>query len=127
MHWTHQDARGYRALEGVTPCDHLPARASDVGGHRPLRRAGRQAPERMDAGHARGTTVRHRAGRAGMCSDQPGDEMKTKVVLALALCVLASPLWATAQTDKLGKVTFPTSCDARVQAQFDRGLAMLHS
>ena len=31
------------------------------------------------------------------------------------------------QDDKLGKVTFPTSCDPDVQAEFDRGVAMLHS
>jgi hypothetical protein len=32
-----------------------------------------------------------------------------------------------AQEDKLGKVNFPNSCDAKVQAQFERGVAMLHS
>ena len=32
-----------------------------------------------------------------------------------------------AQEDKLGRVTFPTSCDPKVQAQFERGVAMLHS
>src|SRR5262245_23821508 len=31
------------------------------------------------------------------------------------------------QDDKLGKVIFPTSCDPKVQAEFDRGVAMLHS
>src|SRR5206468_9102257 len=31
------------------------------------------------------------------------------------------------QDDKLGKVTFATSCDPAVQAEFDRGVAMLHS
>jgi tetratricopeptide (TPR) repeat protein len=31
------------------------------------------------------------------------------------------------QDDKLGKVSFPTSCDPKVQAEFDRGVAMLHS
>ena len=31
------------------------------------------------------------------------------------------------QDEKLGKVTFPTSCDPAVQAEFDRGVAMLHS
>jgi tetratricopeptide (TPR) repeat protein len=41
-------------------------------------------------------------------------------VLALSLPVLA-------QEDKLGKVHFPNSCDAKVQAQFERGVAMLHS
>src|SRR3954451_5042428 len=31
------------------------------------------------------------------------------------------------QDEKLGKVAFPTSCDPTVQAEFDRGVAMLHS
>jgi len=31
------------------------------------------------------------------------------------------------QDDKLGKVTFATSCDPAVQVEFDRGVAMLHS
>ena len=30
-------------------------------------------------------------------------------------------------TESLGKVTFPTSCDPKVQAEFERGVAMLHS
>jgi len=34
---------------------------------------------------------------------------------------------AAQQDDKLGKVSFPTSCDPKVQAEFDRGVAMLHS
>jgi tetratricopeptide (TPR) repeat protein len=29
--------------------------------------------------------------------------------------------------EKLGKVNFPTSCDPKVQAQFEQGVAMLHS
>src|SRR5689334_15592795 len=29
--------------------------------------------------------------------------------------------------EQLGKVTFPTSCDPKVQAQFEGGVAMLHS
>jgi tetratricopeptide (TPR) repeat protein len=29
--------------------------------------------------------------------------------------------------EKLGNVSFPTSCDPKVQAQFERGVAMLHS
>lgn len=32
-----------------------------------------------------------------------------------------------AQDDKLGNVSFPTSCDPKVQAQFERAVAMLHS
>ena len=31
------------------------------------------------------------------------------------------------QGEKLGKVTFPTSCDPKVQTQFERGVAMIHS
>jgi Tfp pilus assembly protein PilF len=43
------------------------------------------------------------------------------------LVVVALPVSGFAQADKLGKVSFPTSCDAKVQAQFERGVAMLHS
>src|SRR5438105_11108955 len=31
------------------------------------------------------------------------------------------------QDEKLGRVTFPTSCDPKVQAEFERGVAMIHS
>src|SRR4029453_2155451 len=51
--------------------------------------------------------------------------MRITALFAL-LCALALPAAAFGQ-DKLGKVTFPTSCDARVQGQFERGVAMLHS
>jgi tetratricopeptide (TPR) repeat protein len=55
----------------------------------------------------------------------------TLVVMTLALlgvvCAVALPPSALAQQDKLGKVTFPTSCNPSVQAQFERGVAMLHS
>jgi tetratricopeptide (TPR) repeat protein len=44
---------------------------------------------------------------------------------AIALAVLLSS--ATNAQEKLGKVSFPTSCDPKVQAQFDRAVAMLHS
>src|SRR5439155_23862522 len=45
-------------------------------------------------------------------------------IVLLLVVALAVPGLAQ---DKLGKVTFPTSCDAKVQAQFERGVAMLHS
>jgi tetratricopeptide (TPR) repeat protein len=45
-------------------------------------------------------------------------------LLPFALVALTMP--ALAQ-DKLGKVTFPTTCDVKVQAQFERGVALLHS
>ena len=31
------------------------------------------------------------------------------------------------QDEKLGKLNFPTSCDPKVQAEFERGVAMIHS
>jgi hypothetical protein len=31
------------------------------------------------------------------------------------------------RAERLGKVSFPTSCDPKVQAQFERGVALLHS
>ena len=43
------------------------------------------------------------------------------------MIVLALTLPSLAQEDKLGKLSFPTSCDPKVQAQFERGVAMLHS
>ena len=48
------------------------------------------------------------------------------VVLAL-LCTVALPRPGFSEPEKLGKVAFPTSCDSRVQGQFERGVAMLHS
>jgi tetratricopeptide (TPR) repeat protein len=53
--------------------------------------------------------------------------MRTKAGLLAIACVVALVVPAAAQQEKLGKVTFPTSCDAKVQAQFERGVAMLHS
>jgi hypothetical protein len=51
--------------------------------------------------------------------------MKIKHGLLVLLVAVAMPLPVLGQPDKLGKVTSPTSCD--VQAQFERGVAMLHS
>ena len=53
--------------------------------------------------------------------------MTIRATLFALACVVALVAPAAAQQDKLGKVTFPTSCDAKVQAQFERGVAMLHS
>jgi hypothetical protein len=50
----------------------------------------------------------------------------TRPFTALVL-LFALALPAFAQEEKLGKVTFPTSCDPHMQAQFERGVAMLHS
>jgi hypothetical protein len=51
-----------------------------------------------------------------------------RTVFAAGLITAALATGAIGQQDeKLGKVTFPTRCDASVQADFDRGVAMLHS
>jgi tetratricopeptide (TPR) repeat protein len=52
----------------------------------------------------------------------------TRLLLAAGLATAALAGGAAAQQDdKLGKVNFATSCDPKVQAEFDRGVAMLHS
>ena len=50
-------------------------------------------------------------------------------VLLTVLTFLSAPVGMAQEkvTEQLGKVTFPTSCDPKVQAQFERGVAMLHS
>jgi len=51
-----------------------------------------------------------------------------RILFAAGLITAALASGAIAQQDeKLGKVVFPTSCDPNVQAEFDRGVAMLHS
>ncbi len=53
--------------------------------------------------------------------------------LLLVVSLVLLPSSGIAQTpeaagsEKLGKVSFPTSCDPKVQAQFERGVALLHS
>jgi len=53
--------------------------------------------------------------------------MKTKLTGFVLLFAVVLLLPALAQEDKVGRVNFPTSCDPKVQAQFERGVAMLHS
>ena len=48
------------------------------------------------------------------------------VVLAL-LGIVTLPRPGFSEPEVLGKVVFPTSCDSKVQGQFERGVAMLHS
>jgi len=52
--------------------------------------------------------------------------MRTSVVAFVFFAVLSTALPASG-AEQLGKVTFPTSCDPKVQAEFERGVAMLHS
>jgi len=53
--------------------------------------------------------------------------MKIASIVFALLCAVALPLPGFSQEEKLGKVAFPTSCDSKVQSQFERGVAMLHS
>src|SRR4051812_17064522 len=54
--------------------------------------------------------------------------MKPKRLLIASLMAAGLTTSAYAQTDeKLGKVHFSTSCDPTLQAEFERGVAMLHS
>ena len=54
------------------------------------------------------------------------DRSRHLMCAASLVLTLGGNAWAQ-QDEKLGKVSFPTSCDPKVQAQFERGVAMLHS
>lgn len=51
---------------------------------------------------------------------------KYRMIAASLTTALIGSAWSQ-QDEKLGKVSFPTSCDPKVQAEFERGVAMLHS
>jgi hypothetical protein len=60
--------------------------------------------------------------------------MKTRfIVFAVAVVCLARPLLADEDhhhlgpDEKVGSVSFPTSCAAAVQKPFERGVALMHS
>ena len=53
--------------------------------------------------------------------------MRAKFLPFFILLSLVLAAVVDAQQEKLGKVTFPTSCDPKVQRDFERGVAMLHS
>jgi hypothetical protein len=59
-------------------------------------------------------------------SDNWEAAIKSSVVV-LVLFAMLSTVMPASPADQLGKVNFPTSCDPRVQAEFERGVAMLHS
>ena len=52
---------------------------------------------------------------------------RTLCAAGLITAALASGAFAQQQEEKLGTVSFPTSCDPKVQAEFERGVAMIHS
>jgi tetratricopeptide (TPR) repeat protein len=53
--------------------------------------------------------------------------MKPKYLILVAGITAALSCNAFGQDEKLGKLSFPTSCDPKVQAEFERGVAMIHS
>src|SRR5262245_26463870 len=52
--------------------------------------------------------------------------MKSLLSTFVSITALAAAIPAQG-AEQLGKVNFPNSCDPKVQAQFERGVAMLHS
>lgn len=59
----------------------------------------------------------------------PGEIHMTSRNVLVFVSLLLLPCSGITQTttEKLGKVSFPTSCDPKVQSEFERGVAMLHS
>src|ERR1035441_6758276 len=49
------------------------------------------------------------------------------ILLVVVSCSSAQETHSHPGREKLGKVSFPTSCAPAVQEQFDRGVALLHS
>ena len=52
---------------------------------------------------------------------------RTLCAAGLITALLTSGAFAQQQEERLGTLSFPTSCDPKVQAEFERGVAMLHS
>jgi len=52
---------------------------------------------------------------------------RTLCAAGLITAALASGAFAQQQEEKLVTLSFPTSCDPKVQAEFERGVAMIHS
>src|SRR5262245_7110556 len=55
--------------------------------------------------------------------------LKLQIVIAMVSLSLLSNIALAQQkpAEQLGKVVFPTSCDAKVQPRFERAVALLHS
>jgi tetratricopeptide (TPR) repeat protein len=52
----------------------------------------------------------------------------TRAMILASVMTVAASCGAFAQQDeRLGRLSFPTSCDPKVQAEFERGVAMIHS
>ena len=53
--------------------------------------------------------------------------MRCRIILAIIAALFLVAPSAIAQHHELGAVSFPTSCNPAVQAEFETGVAMLHS
>src|SRR5262245_50639029 len=51
----------------------------------------------------------------------------SRLTLVAGLTIALSCSASAQQDEKLGRLSFPTSCDPKVQAEFERGVAMVHS
>src|SRR5499433_608553 len=49
------------------------------------------------------------------------------LVAGLVAAAINGSAFGQQQEERLGKLSFPTSCDPKVQAEFERGVAMIHS
>src|SRR3954447_6816655 len=49
------------------------------------------------------------------------------IMLASMMTSAASCAAFAQQDERLGKLTFPTSCNPKVQSEFERGVSMIHS
>src|SRR5712672_2251404 len=52
---------------------------------------------------------------------------RTLCAAGLITAVLTAGAFGQEREEKLGRLSFPTSCDPKVQAEFERGVAMIHS
>src|SRR5215468_4536117 len=52
---------------------------------------------------------------------------RTLCAAGLITALLTGGAFGQQPEEKLGTLSFPTSCDPKVQAQFERGVAMIHS
>ena len=48
-------------------------------------------------------------------------------IAGLVTAAITGSAFGQQQEERLGKLGFPTSCDPKVQAEFERGVAMIHS
>src|SRR5262249_50695942 len=80
------------------------------------------------ASHSQNRVLKQSTAAVGGRSRAPGGSMKPKDLILVAGITAALSCGAFAQQDeKLGRLSFPTSCDPKVQAEFERGVAMIHS